>query len=119
MPPPAGEECQLNAKTFHKMKMTTSGLQGVVENLNNSLKVLDAEIAADAAGKHEYGKVIKALEIRRAELQARHDDNAAWSAMYDRDIGPFQSKNEKNVEGIKVYYAVSYTHLTLPTNREV
>ena len=81
MPPPAGEACQLNAKTFHKMKMTTSGLQGVVENLNNSLKVLDAEIAADAAGKHEYGKVIKALEIRRAELQARHDDNAAWSAM--------------------------------------
>ena len=104
MPPPAGEECQLNAKTFHKMKMTTSGLQGVVENLNTSLKVLDAAIAADAAGKHEYGKVIKALEIRRAELQARHDDNAAWSAMYDRDIGPFQSKNEKNVEGIKVYY---------------
>ena len=104
MPPPAGEECQLNAKTFHKMKMTTSGLQGVVENLNNSLKVLDAEIAADAAGKHEYGKVIKALEIRRAELQARHDDNAAWSAMYDRDIGPFPSKNEKTVEGIKVYY---------------
>ena len=39
MPPPAGEACQLNAKTFHKMKMTTSGLQGVVENLNNSLKV--------------------------------------------------------------------------------
>ena len=47
------------------------------------------------------------VAVRRfivAELQARHDDNAAWSAMYDRDIGPFQSKNEKNVEGIKVYY---------------
>ena len=85
MPPPAGEECQLNAKTFHKMKMTTSGLQGVVENLNNSLKVLDAEIAADAAGKHEYGKVIKALEIRRAELQARHDDCLLYTSPSPRD----------------------------------
>ena len=35
------------------------------------------------------------------ELQARHDDNAAWSAC-DRYIGlPVRTKN---AEGIKVYY---------------
>jgi hypothetical protein len=94
----------LNAKTFHKMKATASGLEGVVENLTNTLWTLDAEIKADAEGKHEYRKAIRTLEVKRAALQARFDANAAWSHMYDRDIGPFQSKNEKNVAGIAVIY---------------
>ncbi|KAJ1449054.1 hypothetical protein M885DRAFT_489807 [Pelagophyceae sp. CCMP2097] len=94
----------MNQKAYDKMNMTASGIVGVVETLRTKLDVLDKEIKADEAGKAEYQKQIKRLQIQREEIKKRLDSNQQWAASYDRDIGPFQSSFGANTDGIKKHY---------------
>ena len=103
--PPRGRRRAKNAAstlTFHKMKMTRR-----------------PAAASSVEPQQLIGTVLRARQCGRQARVWQGDQGArdpprgaagaarrqrGPSAMYDRDIGPFQSKNEKNVEGIKVYY---------------
>jgi len=103
----------------------------------NDIKNFMRNLAGMAEKKHpfEFAEVLKALESGELEIPERIQkdfeaslvseelrqaiyalDSSNWSAMRDEDVS---DKKAALITNAEQFVAVSYTHLTLPTNREV
>ena len=86
------------------MDETAVSIKGVLDNLRNQLHILDADIKADKKGKADYDKLLKQLETRKAELEARVKESETWADVYDNEIGPSMNKFGDMTSDIKVIY---------------
>lgn len=77
-----------------QMKMTTnaSAIGNVLDVLKSKLQILEAEIKADQKGAQEYEAKLHQLREKRNDRSKRLSANMKWAAVFDKEIGPFQSK---------------------------
>ncbi len=86
------------------MDATAQSIKGVLNDLRVQMSVLDAEIKADIKGKADYDKVLKVLETRKAELQARVEGNTQWAKNYKAEMGPSMDSFGEMTKDIGVIY---------------
>ena len=65
-------------KEMIAMDYTASSITGVVGNLRTQLNIVEHEIKADILSKAEFEKHLKMLEIRKADLRIRVEENQKW-----------------------------------------
>ena len=65
-------------KEMIAMDFTASSITGVVGNLRTQLNIVEQEIKADIVSKAEFEKHLKMLEIRKADLRIRVEENQKW-----------------------------------------
>lgn len=94
----------ISKKDLIVMDETAVSIKGVLDNLRNQLHILDADIKADKKGKADYDKLLKQLETRKAELEARVKESETWADVYDNEIGPSMNKFGDMTSDIKVIY---------------
>ncbi|CAM9195206.1 unnamed protein product [Choristocarpus tenellus] len=91
------------------MNRAASGIKGVLETLENQLKVLEAEIKADEAGKMEFERELAKLEQRKQEIEARMVTNTQWATSFATDFGPFEQMYQNKTEEIQALYSSAKT----------
>mmetsp|Transcript_21990 Transcript_21990/g.30540 ORF Transcript_21990/g.30540 Transcript_21990/m.30540 type:complete len:152 (-) Transcript_21990:92-547(-) len=87
-----------------KYGLTASNIQGQLEQLNSRKGQLKATTKSTAEGKNDHLEEIFRLKQRRELLQARMNKNKAWIDVYEKEIGPFESKYSGLVEEIHGIY---------------
>lgn len=82
---------------------TSSAISGAIDNLARQIKALEVDIRTAEDGEAEYSGIIRRLEERKKELEARIVENSEWIEAFDRNIGPFKDKYDilvKEIEGL-------------------
>ncbi|DBA70182.1 hypothetical protein WJX79_001992 [Trebouxia sp. C0005] len=90
-----------------QLHKNAQNISGTVQNLERKLHELDADIAADLAGKQGFESHLATLTRKKEDLQKKIDVNKQWTDMFDKDVGPFQQKYVHLVEDIHNVYGTA------------
>ncbi|KXZ55964.1 FAP286 protein [Gonium pectorale] len=94
-----------NEITVQQFNHTSTSIGGTADGLRRSLKELEAELKKDEAGKKEYEAYLKRLEIQRADLQRKVDENRAWlDAVEAQGMESAESKYKQLLDQIQQIY---------------
>jgi len=103
--PSAPPKSLLSKQDTIVMDATSQSIKGVLNNLRVQLQVLDAEIKADQKGMKDFEKVLKQLEMRKQELQARVQHNIDWAKDFEGSMGASMDSFNDMTKDIGVIYA--------------
>ena len=74
------------------LNMTTATVGSLIDTLEVRLAALEAEIKADKEGVDDFGADIERLEKEKAALLRDSEQQRAWCADFDKQIGPFDAR---------------------------
>ncbi|KAG2500807.1 hypothetical protein HYH03_001569 [Edaphochlamys debaryana] len=92
--------------TVQTFSQTATSISGTAEGLRRSLLELEADLKKDEQGKKEYETYLKQLQIKRADLQRKVDENKAWLAEIEanKGDGSFEQQYLRLLEQIQTIY---------------
>eukprot|EP00826_Nyctotherus_ovalis_P063777 TRINITY_DN9354_c0_g10_i1.p1 TRINITY_DN9354_c0_g10~~TRINITY_DN9354_c0_g10_i1.p1 ORF type:complete len:414 (-),score=170.20 TRINITY_DN9354_c0_g10_i1:47-1288(-) len=122
-----GEEVREKRKIVEELNGKVAVLQGGIEEKMNENDELSEKLGKKTKENDEMGVEIQSLnkEIERkkeeiSSLQRKYDENVETQKVLIAKLTEEIKAKEENIAKLESdYRAVSYTHLTLPTNREV
>lgn len=103
-PPPSAKQQHMSAKDAGKMNRVTSGIGGVLENLQMKIDMLDREIKADEKGKQEYDDLLLRLSKRRDDLQTKLRESHTWIALFESKVKPLEGSYAETTATMQSQY---------------
>ncbi|KAF1328770.1 hypothetical protein FI667_g6635, partial [Globisporangium splendens] len=102
-PSPSSKQL-MSAKDASKMNRVTSGIGGVLDNLQTKIDMLDREIKADEKGKQDYDDQLFRLRKRREDLEVKLRESQNWIALFESKIAPLEGKYAETTESMQSQY---------------
>lgn len=105
-PLPGGEKPVTDQLTVAKFQATANDISGTSSILDRELRDLEIDLKKDKEGLKDYQDYLKLLELKKADLQKRINENKEWIAGFERnnDGGAFEVQYKRLVDSIDVIY---------------